>query len=124
MLASYRVDDGPSHDGTGNDSKGNNDGLAQCGETIELYVTIRNEGVDVLTGLSGLLLESDPYLTLLYNTSASYPDIPPGAAADNPFDWDLRISPDTPDKHEFTFTVPYSADDGGPWDIEVTITVD
>ena len=44
VLVSVRVDDGPSHDGTGNDSKGNNDGVAQCGETIELYVTVRNDG--------------------------------------------------------------------------------
>ena len=53
VVVSYRVDDGPSHDGTGNDSKGNNDGLAQCGETIELYLTVRNGGATTLTDLSG-----------------------------------------------------------------------
>ena len=52
-MVSYRVDDGPSHDGTGNDSKGNNDGLAQRGETIELYLTVRNGGATTLTDLSG-----------------------------------------------------------------------
>ena len=123
-LVSVTVDDGPSHDGTGNDSKGNDDGTAQCGETIEVYVRIRNDGELPLTGLSGVLLESDPFVTLLYNTSSSYPDIAPGAETENPSDWDMRVSPDTPDGHEFTFTIRYSADDGGPWDIEATITVD
>jgi hypothetical protein len=122
-LVSVRVDDGPSHDGTGNDSKGNNDGAAQCGETIEVYVRIRNEGDSVLTGLSGLLLESDPFIDLLYNTTSSYPNLAPGADAENPKDWDLKVSPDTPDDHEFTFTIRYSAD-GGEWDVEVTITID
>ncbi len=124
VLVSVTVDDGPSHDGTGNDSKGNDDGTAQCGETVEIYVRIRNEGGSPLTGLSGVLLETDPFVDLLYNTRSGYPDIGVGAEAENPFDWDLRISSDTPDDHEFSFTIRYTADGGGEWDVEVSITVD
>ena len=123
VLVSYRVDDGPSHDGTGNDSKGNNDGLAQCGETIELYVTAMNAGELGMTGLSGVLLESDAYVALLYNTSSSYPDLAAGASAENPRDWDLRISADTPDGHVFAFTIRYSASEGGPWDVDVGVPI-
>jgi hypothetical protein len=124
VLVSYRVDDGPSHDGTGNDSKGNDDAKAQCGETIEVYVRVRNDGGLTLDGLSGLLLESDPFVNLLYNKSASYPDIAPGADAENPRDWDLKVSADAPDDHEFTYTVRYTTSDGGSWDVEVTIPID
>ncbi len=122
-VAGYRVDDGPSHDGTGNDSKGNNDGIAQCGETIELYVTISNDGDTALTGISAALSESDPYLKLLYNTSASYPDLNAGATAENPRDWDLRVSPDTPNGHKFTFTLTYTTDQTGPAQHTVTIPI-
>ena len=119
----YRVDDGPEHDGTGNDSKGNNDGLAQCGETIEFYVTVGNTGESTLTSLSGKLSESDPYVSLLYNSSSSYPNIAPGAAAENPRDWDLRISSDTPGGHQFKATIRYTSSYGGPWDVEVTVPI-
>ena len=124
VFESYRVDDGPSHDGTGNDSRGNNDGLAQCGETIELYVTLVNGGDVALTGVSALLIESDPYVSLLYNASASYPDIGPGTPRENPRDWDLLISPDAPGGHQFAFILRVGADGGGWWDIDVTVPLD
>ena len=118
-----RVDDGPTHDGTGNDSKGNNDGAAQCGETIELYVTVGNEGASTLGGLSAKLTESDPYLSILYNTSASYPSIGVGKQAENPKDWDLRVSGNAPAGHKATLTFTYTANNGGPWKITVELPV-
>ena len=123
VLASVRVDDGPSHDGTGNDSRGNNDGIAQCGETIELYVSIRNDGELPLTGLSGELIETDPLVRLLYNASSRYPDVAAGSIQENRFDWDLRVSPDAPSGHEFSFTIRLTADEGGPWDVLVTVPI-
>ena len=123
VLASVRVDDGPSHDGTGNDSTGNNDGIAQCGETIELYVSIRNDGELPLTGLSGDLIETDPWVILLYNASSRYPDVAAGSIQENRLDWDLRVSPDAPNGHEFSFTIRLTADQGGPWDVLVTVPI-
>ena len=120
-VVSVRVDDGPSHDGTGNDSKGNNDGAAQCGETIELYVTLRNDGGTTLTSLSATLSETDPDLQLLYNTSSSFPNIGVGASAENPRDWDLRIAPDTA-SHNFTFTLTITADQG-TWQQQAAIAI-
>ena len=122
-LAAVRVDDGPSHDGTGNDSRGNNDGIAQCEETIELYVSIRNDGELALTGVSGELIESDPWVRLLYNASSRYPDVAAGSMQENRRDWDLRVSPDAPNGHEFSFTIRLTADQGGPWDVLVTVPI-
>ena len=122
-VVGYRVDDGPSHDGTGNDSKGNNDGLAQCGETIELYVTARNDGGSTLTGVSAAMSESDAYVRILYNTAASYPNLKIGASAENPRDWDLRIDADTPNGHQFQFTLNYTTDQNGPASHTVTIPI-
>ena len=123
VVVSYRVDDGPSHDGTGNDSKGNNDGLAQCGETIELYLTIRNDGEGTLTGIRATLRESDPYVRLLYNTSSAYPNLPVGASVENPRDWDFEVDADTPNGHKFTFTLTFTADSGGPWETTVQVPI-
>ena len=123
VLASVRVDDGPSHDGTGNDSRGNNDGIAQCEETIELYVSIRNDGELALTGLSGELIETDPWVRVLYNASSRYPDVTAGSIQENRRDWDLRVSPDAPNGHEFSFMIRLTADQGGPWDVPVTVPI-
>ena len=120
-VTGYRVDDGPSHDGTGNDSKGNNDGLAQCGETIELYVSVRNDTGAALTGISAALAESDPYVRILYNTAASYPDLDPAATAENPRDWDLRIAADTPNGHTMTLTLTYTTNQTQPIAHPITI---
>ena len=122
-VAGFRVDDGPTHDGTGNDSKGNNDGTAQCGETIELYVTARNEGDSTLTSLSAKLTESDPYVSIMYNTSANYPNIAAGKTAENPKDWDLKISGNAPDGHKAKLTFTYTAANGGPWKIPVELPI-
>ena len=120
-VAGFRVDDGPTHDGTGNDSKGNNDGTAQCGETIELYITAGNEGDSTLTSLSAKLTESDPYVSIMYNTSANYPNIAAGRTAENPKDWDLKISGNAPDGHKAKLTFTYTAANGGPWKIPVEL---
>ena len=100
-MVSYRVDDGPSHDGTANDSKGNND----------------------LTGIRATLGESDPYVQLLYNTSSAYPNLPVGASVENPRDWDFEVDADTPNGHKFTFTLTFTADSGGPWETTVQVPI-
>ena len=123
VYVSTRVDGGPTHDGTGNDSKGNNDGTAQCGETIELYITAGNEGDSTLTSLSAKLTESNPYVSIMYNTSANYPNIAAGKTAENPKDWDLKISGNAPDGHKAKLTFTYTAANGGPWKIPVELPI-
>ena len=124
VLVDFRVDDGPTHDGTGNDSQGNDDGIAQCGELIEVYVRIRNVGETALTGLSAVLVETDDGFDLLYNTSSAYPNLAGGADAENPRDWDLKVGDDVADDHEFSFVLRVAADGGGSWDIDVVIPID
>ena len=105
---SYRIDDGPTYNGTGDDSRGNNDSAVQCGEIVEIYVTARNEGNILLSGLSGAFSESDPYVRLLYNINSPYPDLAPGASAENLSDWDIKIDRDTPIGYVFIATVAFS----------------
>ena len=95
-FTSYRVDDG-----TGNDSRGNNNGIAECGETIELYATVANDGEGTLSSLAARLDVSDPFVTRLYNRRSSYPSLDPGESGENSRYWDLRIAPDVPGGHHF-----------------------
>ena len=62
-------------------------------------------------------------MRILYNTAASYPNLKIGASAENPRDWDLRIDADTPNGHQFQFTLNYTTDQNGPASHTVTIPI-
>jgi hypothetical protein len=96
-------------------SSGNNNGIINCGERIELYVNLHNVGntaaSDVLAAISG----SDLYVSLDYNTTSGYPDVPPGSEAANGDDFDFAVDADTPFGHLAQFELAISASNGGPW---------
>ncbi len=106
----HTVDD----DNLGN-SSGNENGIVDCGETIELYTTLWNQGADTATSVLATISTSDPYVTWLYNTTSSYPDIPGGSTGDNYDDYDFYIDPGTPHGHIINFNLDISAASGGPW---------
>jgi hypothetical protein len=58
---------------TVNDSRGNNDGNADAGETVELWLTLDNLSLDA-TNVSGELSSEDPYLSIDI-AAAGYGDI-------------------------------------------------
>ncbi|NNF07944.1 MAG: hypothetical protein HKN21_14365, partial [Candidatus Eisenbacteria bacterium] len=91
-------------DDTSGPSNGNNDGLIDAGETIELNVTIKNNGAITETGISALLSTTDPNLSITDNLSF-YPDVNAGAssAASDPFV--LTITRSTPNRYEAKCTL-------------------
>ncbi len=105
-------------------SSGDGDGIVDCGETVELYVTLRNEGNDAATGVSAAISTADPYVHFTCNTSSGYPDIPGGGTGTNSNDFDFEVDPGTPDGHAIHFDLNVSASNGGPWadafDVPVT----
>jgi hypothetical protein len=105
------------------DSVGNNDRTAQCGETIEIYVELSNRGSDQLNRVQAAFTTSDPYLTLLYNTTASYGDIPWDGIAENSNDWDVRVSSAAPDGHDASFQVTVDDASGDRWTLPVEIPI-
>jgi hypothetical protein len=62
--------------------QGNNNGVAEPGETIELYLGIRNEGHMDLNSVSAILSSGANYLTFLTD-SAYFGDIPAGSTVFN-----------------------------------------
>ena len=110
VYSAHTVDD----DNTG-ESNGNGDGIVNCGETIELYVDLYNQGGSTATGVNATISTSDPYVTWLYNTDSSYPDIPDGGTGTNSNDFDFQVDLSTPDGHVIHFDLDINASNGGPW---------
>ncbi len=104
---SYAVDD----DDLG-DSSGNDDGFANPGETIELYVTLYNEGFATATAVSATLSTGDTYISGFISSTFSYADIAGRETGANLDGWDLAIDPLTPDGHVVTFCIDPSYAEG------------
>ncbi|MFQ5517284.1 MAG: PQQ-dependent sugar dehydrogenase, partial [Acidimicrobiia bacterium] len=102
-------------DGVNGDSVGNGDGYAQCGETIELYVDLRNTGTGTLSGINAVLVIDSPNLDLLYNAGSDFPDAAPGSSVASIDDWDLAVDPDIVGNPVVELQLIVSATGAGSW---------
>jgi hypothetical protein len=106
-----------------NESRGDDDGFPECGEIIELFVDIANQGLTSAVGITTTLSTGDPYVTFLFNTTSGYPDIPGGGSDDNDNDYDFAIGLDTPDGHIISFDLDITAVNDGPWTDDFELVV-
>jgi immune inhibitor A len=116
---SHLVDD----DDTG-DSIGNGDGGIDCGETVELFVDLLNQGTEVLAEVDATISTADPLVVFLFNTTSTYGSIAAGGSATNLNDFDFSVDPATPDGHLITFDLDITAASGGTWSDSFTVTAD
>jgi uncharacterized repeat protein (TIGR01451 family) len=72
-------------------SSGNSDQVANPDETIELLVTVRNQGSTAATGVHGTLSPADGFTVL--TGEVAFPDIAPGATATNATPFVVRVDP-------------------------------
>jgi SpoIID/LytB domain protein len=117
VLAGFTVDD--DNDG---DSRGNGNGVVECGEVIEVFTQIANQG-EALTGLHATLVSNDRLVAIRWNTSSTFPDLAAAGAASNRDDWDLTIAAATPARHQASLTMRVYAANGGPWDLDLNIPI-
>ncbi|RLG28434.1 hypothetical protein DRN98_09580, partial [Methanosarcinales archaeon] len=110
-------------DDNNDQSSGDGDGVVECGESIELYVTLRNLGSGTATGVNTAISTGDPYVTWLYNTGSDYPDITGGGTGSNNNDFDFAVAPNTPDGHVVQFNLDVNAANGGPWPDSFSLAV-
>jgi hypothetical protein len=120
VYQSHTIDD----DTTGQ-SVGDGDGIVDCGEAIELYVDLYNQGSSTALTVTSVLTTTDPYVSaFLFNGDSDYPNIVGGGTGRNNDDWDFEVAPGTPDGHVIQFDLDVTAANGGPWtesfDIPVT----
>jgi hypothetical protein len=105
------------------DSSGNSNGIAECGETIELFTSLFNQGGNTATGVNADISTTSAYVTFPFNTSSGYPDIGGSSSQFNNDDFDFQIAANAPDDHPIQFTLDVTAGNGGPWSVDFIVPV-
>ncbi|MCK4694376.1 MAG: hypothetical protein KAT74_01370, partial [Candidatus Cloacimonetes bacterium] len=77
------------------------------GETVDIFITIENNGSSNSFDVFGELLTGDPYITINEPGALSYGDILIGSSAEQSFN--ATASPNTPQSYFVTFTINITA---------------
>ena len=98
-----------------NDYTGNNNGLADLGEDIDLGMQLRNVGSDTAFNVVATLSSADPYVTITDNTEdfGQIVDDQGTVYIDNAFSFDISSS--IPDGHNIVFQVDATDDSDSVW---------
>jgi hypothetical protein len=79
------------------DSPGGNDnGVAEAGETVQVLVTFRNEGMAEASGVTATLTSADPYIQVLSQSSV-FGSLTPGAQSSGSPPYQIRVSDGIPE---------------------------
>ncbi|NQV18168.1 MAG: T9SS type A sorting domain-containing protein [Armatimonadetes bacterium] len=93
-----------------NDSQGNNNGIVNPGETIEMSITLRNVGIDIATNVSAILLTLDTF-TSIGDSIQYFGDIYPSSTSTSPNNYSFDVEIICPDQHDIIFDLSINADD-------------
>jgi hypothetical protein len=104
-------------------SDGDRSGFVDCGETIELKVSLANQGYAEVRGVVAELGVTDPYVSWTGNMQSSYPVIE-GLASDlNREAFEFEVAEDTPNGHLIHFNLAVVAENWGPGTIGFDVPV-
>ena len=102
------------------DPSGNNNGLPDYNESVDLSIGLGNVGVEDASNVMVTISCSDPYI-IITDYSELYPLIPAGGTVSVENGFAFSISSDVPDQHSVTFNL--TASNGlNTWESEFTIT--
>jgi len=90
---------------------GDNDGVPDAGETVDLEVDVRNAGGSDADAVTGTLTTSDPWITVI-EPAAEYGSIVAGDVHAPSALPRIAISATAPDAHEAAFTLALTGDGG------------
>ncbi len=96
-------------------SFGNGDGFANAGETIALFVNVRNSTSATINGITAQLSTNDPALTVLQGAS-SYPNLEPTDNSSNPTAYLISINHNIDPMHDSRFTLNLTDDQGNQYE--------
>ena len=96
------------------ESNGNDDGAANAGETLELFVTLTNFGVDPATGVEATISTSSSRVTLIDDTE-TYGTISAGTSVAGPDGFVIEIDPTTPDGETIMFDITITDGNRATW---------
>lgn len=86
-------------DDNGGGSSGNDDGIVNPGETIELIVMLKNSGTQTASDVQATLTTDDPYVTII-DAEESYGSISAGATVGPGDDFDFTVDLGCPHGHD------------------------
>ncbi|MEE8392258.1 MAG: M12 family metallo-peptidase, partial [Anaerolineae bacterium] len=104
-------------------SSGNDDGIVNCGENIELYVDLYNQGIGTFITPSITITTTDPTITFTGNTASDYSDIAGLGVGTNLDNFTFEMNPDMSLVHYVQFSLTISATNGGPWSDDFDVRV-
>ncbi len=103
------------------DSSGNNNGIMDPGESIILQLGLRNDGGSGVSGLTGTLRTSSPYIHMV-DSVASFGTLDPGSQGSGEFAFDVDSA--TPVPQNIDFVLLFNGNGGNYIDsIQFTLTV-
>ena len=90
---------------------GDDDGVPEAGELVDLVVPVRNVGGAGATNVTGTLSTGDPWITIT-RPDATYGGIGPGASVSPATGFGITIAAGCPDQREVAFTLDLAGDGG------------
>ena len=97
-----------------NDLSGNNNSMADYGETIQLDVLLENIGISPASGVSAVLSSNDPFITITDST-ASWGNIADSATSNQTNAFSLIISNNVPDNHFASMNLKIQDNNSNIW---------
>ncbi|MCK5127140.1 MAG: hypothetical protein KAR42_12875, partial [candidate division Zixibacteria bacterium] len=108
---------------TASDASGNNNGVFDPGETVDLVITIENSGSGDANSITAALSITDSYLSII-DADGSFDDIVSSGSDDNDIDiFVASADASCPRGHEVTFTVAVSAANGFSTNLNFTMII-
>jgi peptidase C25-like protein/dockerin type I repeat protein len=104
---SFVIDD----DSIGN-SQGNNDGVCNAGETIELWLDMHNYGTATEENVSMYMRTTSSFITAL-NSTVNFGDIEPGETVTSPEPYIMAVGSETPGGVDIQFSMAITSDGNG-----------
>jgi len=86
------------------DTDGNNDGMLDYAEQVDLDMTLHNVGLELSTGVSAVLSTDDPLVTII-NGAASFANIPADGLVTTTGAFTFAVDASVPDMHRIDFAL-------------------
>jgi PKD repeat protein len=108
---SYQIDD----------TQGNNNGKIDAGETVNLEITVQNNGSEVMNNVTGLLSESSAFITVNNSQAQSYGSLPIQGTASSTYS--ITASANTPAGEMVEFLLHLEATGGHSFDDNFNVII-
>jgi len=98
-----------------NDNSGNNNGMADLGESVSLGMCLKNVGSDTAFGVTAVISSTDPYVTITDNYEYFGQIMDDNGSAYVSDAYSFNIASNIPDGHDIIFQVVASDSDDSTW---------